>query len=145
MHTLPFIIDVDRAKGLISAKAYQFWTLAVLEQFEARVRAEQDAIRRSGLRPLFLIDVREHGVQSREVVEGLQKFADSEHCRPTKTAIIVESALYRLQAARIGAAPHHATFRDEHDALEWLLQDEASSGFEGSVSGRGRQVGSRMA
>ena len=134
MYTNPFIIEVDRSKGLISARAYQFWTLGILEQFEARVRAEQDAIRRSGKKPLFLIDVREHGVQSREVVEGLQKFADNAVCRATKTAVIVESALYRLQATRIGSVPSHATFRDEHEALDWLLKDEANSGREEALA-----------
>ena len=135
MHTQPFIIDVDRSRGLISARAYQFWTLAVLERYRVRVQAEQEAIRRSGLRPLFLIDVREHGVQSREVVEGLQRFADSPSCRATKTAVVVESALYRRQAARIGSVPHHATFHDERDALDWLLEDEADPECEKALAG----------
>lgn len=134
MYTNPFIIEVDRSKGLISAMAYQFWTLAILEQFEVQVRAEQDMIRRSGKKPLFLIDVRKHGVQSREVVDGLQKFADSASCRATKTAVIVESALYRLQATRIGSVPHHAIFRDEHEALDWLLKDEANAGREQALA-----------
>ena len=128
MNTLPFTIEVDRSSGLISAAAYEFWTLATLELFKARVRAEQDAIRRSGLRPLFLIDVRQHGVQSKEVVEGLQAFARSANCRATKTAVVVESALYRLQAARIGAEPDHAIFRSDDEARHWLLASEEGGG-----------------
>ena len=121
MNTLPFIIEVDRSIGLICATAYEFWTLTILEQFKARVQVEQDAIRRCGLRSLLLIDVRQHGVQSREVVEGLQVFAKSANCRATKTAVIVESALYRLQAARIGSGPNHAIFRSHEEARLWLL------------------------
>ena len=135
MHTSPFTIDVDRSRGLISAAAYDFWTLETLRLFQARVEAEQEAIRRSGLRPLFLIDVRRHGVQSKEVVEGLQKFASTSSCRATKTAVVVESALNRRQVTRIGAVPDHATFRDEHEALDWLLANEASARRETSLSG----------
>ena len=124
MNTLPFIIEVDRSSGLIRATAYEFWTLAILDQFKARVQSEQEAIRRSGQRPLFLIDVRQHGVQSREVVEGLQAFAKSANCRATKTAVVVESALYRLQAARIGSEPDHAIFRSDDEARGWLLAKE---------------------
>lgn len=122
--TLPFTIEVDRSNGLICAAASEFWTLAILEQFKARVQAEQDAIRRSGLRPLFLIDVRKHGVQSKEVVEGLQAFARSASCRAMKTAVVVESALYRFQATRIGSEPDHAIFGSEEEARQWLLAND---------------------
>ena len=99
--------------------------MAILEQFKVRVEAEQEAIRRTGLRPLFLIDVRQHGVQGRDVVEGLQAFARSASSRATKTAVVVESALYRLQAARIGSEPDHAIFRSDAEARRWLLASEA--------------------
>lgn len=134
MNTLPFTVEVDRSSGLILATTFQFWTLATLELFEAAVMAEQEAVRRSGLPPLFLIDVRQHGVQSREVVEGLQRFANSANGRATKTAVVVESALYRLQAARIGSVPHHAIFRDERDARDWLLANQESASRDVSLS-----------
>lgn len=124
MSSLPFTIEVDRSTGVIRATAYEFWTLATLAQYEAAVVAAQGAVRRSGLGPLLLIDVRRHGVQSREVVQGLQRFAGSTHGRTMKTALIVESALYRLQAARIGSSAHHAMFQNDDDALAWLLERE---------------------
>ena len=127
MDTLPFTIEVDRSSGLICAAAYEFWTPAILERFKVSVQVEQEVTRRSGLRPLFLVDVRQHGVQSKEVVESLQAFANSSSWRATKTAVVVESALYRLQAARIGSGPNHAIFRSVDEARQWLLaKDEAS-------------------
>lgn len=126
MNTLPFTIEVDRSSGLICAAAYEFWTSAILEQFKVRMQAEQEVIRRSGLRPLLLIDVRQHGVQSREIVEGLQAFARSASFRATKTAVVVESALYRLQAARIGSEHDHAIFRSDDEARRWLLANEGT-------------------
>ena len=132
MTILPFTIEVDRSSGLIRAAAYEFWTLATLAQFKARVQAEQETIRRSGLRPLFLIDVRQHGVQSRDVVEGLQAFARSPSCRATKTAVVVESALYRFQAERIGSERDHAIFRRDDEARQWLLANE--EGVDGKPS-----------
>lgn len=124
MNSFSFTIEVDRSSGLIRAAAYEFWTLAILERFRIRMQAEQEAISRSGLRPLFLIDVRQHGVQSREVVEGLQAFARSASCRATKTAVVVESALYRFQAERIGSERDHAIFRSDDEARHWLLANE---------------------
>ena len=134
MTSLPFTIEVERSSGLIRAAAYEFWTLAILERFKACVQAEQEAVRRSGLRPLFLIDVRQHGVQSREVVEGLQAFARSGSCRATKTAVVVESALYRFQAERIGSEPDHSIFRNYDEARQWLLADEGNGDRKPSLS-----------
>ena len=131
---MPFTIEVDRSRGLICAAAYGFWTPAVLERFKVGVQTEQEAIRGSGLRPLFLIDVRRHGVQSRGVVEGLQAFAKMASCRATKTAVVVESALYRLQAARIGSEPDHAIFSDHDAARRWLLATEQGVDREPSPS-----------
>ena len=111
---------------MIRAATFQFWTLPILERFKVCVQAEQEAVRRSGLRPLFLIDVRQHGVQSREVVEGLQAFARSGSCRATKTAVVVESALYRFQAERIGSEPDHSIFRNDDEARQWLLAEEGN-------------------
>ena len=134
MDILHFTIEVDRSTGLICAAAFEFWTPAILERFKGRVQVELEAIRRSGLRPLFLIDVRRHGVQSREVVEGLQAFARMASCRAMKTAVVVESALYRLQAARIGSEPDHAMFRSDDEARRWLLADEKSGDRRRSLS-----------
>ena len=134
VNSLPFTLEVDRPSGLICAAAYEFWTLATLERFKARVQAEQEAIRRSGLRPLFLIDVRQHGVQSREVVEGLQAFARRGSCRAMKTAVVVESALYRFQAERIGSEPDHSIFRNYDEARQWLLADEGNGDRKPSLS-----------
>ena len=121
MSSPSFTIEVDQSNGVIRATTYEFWTLATLEQYEAAVVTAQETVRRSGLRPLLLIDVRRHGVQSREVAQGLQRFAGSKYGQATKTAVIVESALYRLQAARIGSSAHHAIFQNDDDALQWLL------------------------
>lgn len=129
-----FDVEVERSIGLISAAADRFWTLATLERFKARILAEQEAVRRSGLRPLLLIDVRRHGVQSKEVVQGLQEYANSAHGRATRTAVVVEAALYRPQADRIRSSSHHALFRDMREARDWLVTGEEIAGRESSLS-----------
>lgn len=88
--------------------------------FTSAIMAEVNALLRQRRTPLLLVDAREHGVQSQEIVSGLQQWAQSDAVRSIRTAVLVDSALYRMQAKRIGHSEAHSIFNDEAEARSWL-------------------------
>lgn len=65
----------------------------------------------------ILIDAREQGPQSQEVIHELNSLLSGPVHEHTKTAILTTSALLVLQTKRGGAS----SFHDEVEALNWLL------------------------
>ena len=108
--------------GVIRVVTREFWNVATLGRFRAAVAASKHQLAKAGRTPLLLIDTRQQGVQGQEVVQGLRDFASSAEGSSTKTAVVVGSALYRLQTSRIRSAAHHRVFEGERDAADWLVE-----------------------
>lgn len=123
MEQLPFTITRDPARGFVEATLRGFWDMAMLDAFRAEVIRATDMMENAGKRPLLLVDARAHGVQSKEVVEGLRAFASSAAGLKRRTAVLVDGALYRMQASRIRSADVHQVFADPHEARQWLLDE----------------------
>lgn len=116
----PFSVSVEAVTGVVVARANSFWKVDTLHQFTAAIMASVEVLQRRGRPVLLLIDAREHGVQSQEVVSGLQQWAHSDAVKSIRTAVIVPSALYRRQARRISSPGDHELFGDEAEARAWL-------------------------
>lgn len=116
----PFTVHIEAATGVLVARAQSFWKVETLHEFTASIMASIEVMKRQGRPVLLLIDAREHGVQSQEVVIGLQRWAHSDAVKAVRTAVIVPSALYRRQARRISSPGNHELFSDEVEARAWL-------------------------
>lgn len=122
MSNEPFSVEIDAKLGVVKGVVRAFWTVATLHEYKSAIANGKHRLVAAGLEPRLLIDARHQGVQGQEVVQGLRDFAASPEGRATRTAIIVESALYRLQIARIRSNEEHRTFENEEEALTWLLR-----------------------
>ena len=71
----------------------------------------------------LLMDGREQQVQSREVIEALQRRAGNRGTARVRVAVLVATMLRKLQADRVSPAANRAIFFDENEARAWLLAD----------------------
>lgn len=119
----PYEISED-PNGVVRVTLRGYWSLDDLDRFH---RALDDVVARhrarpSGSQPLrFLMDGREQQVQSRDVIEGLQRHAVHRAGEDVRVAVIVASMIRKLQADRVSPAANRAVFFDEAEARAWLL------------------------
>ncbi|WP_374942064.1 hypothetical protein [Sphingomonas sp.] len=121
-----FEITPDPAASLLRITMRGHWDLATVTLYrEALVRAVA-AMRAAGCKPgtvCALVDARDGGAQSQEVVASFRDNLRGGDLAPRRLATLVSSALFRRQIERI-AIPNQRLFTDEHDALAWLLSPE---------------------
>lgn len=110
------------------------WDAEITARFAADVAKTLHRMLASGLRHgelRTLIDMREKHILPQNVAAEFAKMV-----RPgspsKRIALVVSSALHRLQAKRIGDA-RHRIFDTEHDALAWLEVDHVAAGDTGTA------------
>ncbi len=125
----PFTITTDPAHSLVRIVMRGHWTLETIDAYEEAVNAAGRALRAAGCRRedfIGLVDVRDGGPQSQEVVARFRERMDREERRPRRLATIVNSALLKRQVDRI-AIPNQRMFSDEAEAIAWLLSPDPAA------------------
>ena len=123
-------IETDPAHGLFRITVQGFWDLGTVDQFRQAFMAAETAAPPSIAGPQtlrVLIDARSMRAQSQEVTAALQTAFVPERGQSTKSAVVVQSALLRIQLQRVTQGERRL-FEDEHTATEWLLSDEHGTG-----------------
>ena len=114
-------IEYDADAAILNVVLVGFWTAEKTQRFAGEVAAELGALRRQGLRFGVLADAREFAVQARDVIDGLMRVINaSDQKDRAPTAIIVGTALGKMQAERTLTAPHVHIVSDRDDAVAWL-------------------------
>ena len=114
-------ISLDRDRKLLRAVFNGLWDLQTLERYETeREAAVRDAGWRSGEYD-YLLDLRDHPVQTKDVSAKSYEYYHTYQPRPRKLALIVTSALARMQVMRIVDTAERL-FDNEQDALDWLAE-----------------------
>ena len=124
MASPPYTVCVDRPRLLIRATLHGLWQLGTLERFRREMERALAELATTGATPdrfRLLVDLRDHGVQPREVAQAIQAQL-THHASAGPHAILVsQSALHKMQVQRMGATLNAAYFADEAAALAWLL------------------------
>ena len=119
-----FTIDVDRRDALVRLTLFGLWDVATVDRYAAAAQAAFSSLNEAGVpldRCKALIDLRQHGVQSREVTHRIHGWIKLDLSGGARHAVLVSaSMLHRMQAQRVGAALDANFFSDEADALAWL-------------------------
>ena len=113
-------IEVDPRTLSARLTLFGLWDLATLNRYTYDVT---QALAEGGAagRYRILIDLRNHGVQSREVAAAIQSRLMMGIEQASQVAILVSpSLLHRLQAQRLGSHVQASFFADEDEALTWL-------------------------
>ena len=123
----PFTIETDRTSNMIRLTLRGLWDLPTVERYVAAAREALSALTRDGIPPSeigLLVDLRQQGIQPREVTERIQAALKEGPSRGSRHAVLVSSStLHRLQAQRVGVLLGASFFDDEAAALAWLRSD----------------------
>ncbi len=124
VNTQGFEINRERDDRLIRAQLSGYWNDDVLALFDRELRHEVALARsaRPRERVHLLIDARACGVQSPNVVKGLQDLAKDLSGSIERTAAVIKGALHKMQANRINPIDYHRVFGDVDEALAWLFE-----------------------
>lgn len=117
-----FEITIDLQLRLLRIVMRGFWDAAVMADYSTVVRHRMGDLLRTGGCRYILIDMVGFPIQSQEVAEGHAAFLRIVKNRgDTRVALVMQSALSKLQAARVASDTGHATFRTEEEAMAWLV------------------------
>ncbi|MEP9402484.1 hypothetical protein [Sphingomonas sp. VNH70] len=103
------------------------WDIATVTRFEDAIRACVLRLPALGIRPgeqVALFDTGRFSVQSADVLAELGRIAADPRVTSRRIALVLASALLRMQAKR--AMPQIALFGDRAEAVAWLAQTEAA-------------------
>jgi hypothetical protein len=115
-------ISLDKDRKLLRAVFTGLWDIQTLDRYEVEREA---AVRGAGWRSGeydYLLDLRGHPVQPKEVAAKGDEHYRNFQPRPRKLALIVTSALARMQVTRVVKGTQERFFDNEEAALDWLAE-----------------------
>ena len=121
-----FRIIADPKRHLLRIALMGHWEVADVLRYKVALGEAVQRMRTQGCPPgsiAAMVDTREGGVQSQDVVAAWQKELGSATPAPRRLATIVSSALLKRQVDRIAIA-NQRLFDNEGEAMVWLLSSE---------------------
>lgn len=114
-------IGFDPETGIVVSEASGFWTMAIAKEYLAELTKATDMSRTQTGSARILFDFSASQVQAGEV------FANGHHFlrQGERAAVIVTSALLKMQLGRQDPQGDHGFFADRASALAWLLSAKA--------------------
>lgn len=123
-----FRFDLDLDRGLMTLVMCGFWDFTTLEQFAVALPAALRALKATRRRTAMLVDMREFPVQAHDLVERQERILfEVSPLFPDRSALIVSSALFQLQAERVAGKFGHRVFGAMAPALDWLREEHAEA------------------
>lgn len=116
-----FVAGIDRAAKRLDFALFGHWDLPTVVRFEAAIGAAVRHLPFLGIRTgdqVALFDTTRFTVQSPDVLAALGRIASDPRVTSRRIALVLASALLRMQAKR--AMPQLALFDDRAAALDWL-------------------------
>lgn len=123
-----FHIVSDPQRSLIRIVMRGHWDVETVRAYKQAIVAAVGQMRAQGCKPgdiVALVDLRDGGAQSQEVIAAYKTDLDGADLTPRRLATLVSSALFKRQVERI-AIPNQRFFIDESEALDWLLSADTS-------------------
>lgn len=117
-------INTDPAQKLLMIKVRGFWTGNTMATYRSEVGQQASTLRQAGGCKRILVDMSNYPIQSRAIADG--HAAALRFARETlgaRAAIVMTSALSKLQATRVATSSGHRIFSDSVTAMSWLMSD----------------------
>lgn len=118
-----FSVRADADGTLLDIELRGFWDASTVERFAGAVAMALQTMKSAGCRPgdqVTLVDNARLNIQSQDVVHRFEELIERRLNTSRRTAVIVSSALLKMQAKRVG--PSHQFFEDRDAALRWLME-----------------------
>lgn len=132
MSTGGYKIACEPGTGTIRISLSGFWSSEVADAFTAELYRAIDRNPRPNemrRRLTFLVNFTDCVVQSPAMVERFQRFTNEFGAGARRVAIVVDSALLRMQTRRLAPFDHYRFFASEEEAAAeaWLRSDSSES------------------
>lgn len=115
-------VTIEPQHRLMCIRVDGFWTAAVMGDYLAELRRNVDALAAHGGCARILVDMSEYPIQSQPIAQGHARIIQHGKTEmKARTAVVMTSALSRLQAIRVARLAGHELFDDEASARRWLL------------------------
>lgn len=119
-----FEVVADRDLRLLSVSMHGFWDDATMTAYRQTLRATMDRLQRDVGCARILIDMTGYPIQPKQIAEGHGALLRGTAQLPgLRVALVMQSALSKIQATRLAANIDHRKFDTREAALEWLLAD----------------------
>ncbi|MEG3089208.1 hypothetical protein [Sphingomonas sp. PB4P5] len=120
-----FEVTIDGRRKLLHIVMQGFWNDDTMARYSEIVVQKSSELRRAEGCKRILINMSDFPIQSKKIAEGHAAFLRTVRDRgEARVALVMQSALSKLQAARVASDTGHSTFADEAEALAWLMEDE---------------------
>lgn len=119
-----FEITADHERRLLRIVMHGFWDTEIMTAYSKAVREKLGELRRTVGCGYILINMVDYPIQSKEVAEGHAANLRIVKGRgEARVALVMQSALSKLQAARVAFDTGHSTFHSDAEALAWLFPE----------------------
>ena len=113
-------VDYDRRTGIVTSTAGGVLTVDDIQQAALEIRRLMRQAQQDFGRGLYLVDARATVVQTREVMEEVERQGSYLTRADDRMAIVVPSALAVLQSRRAFNAANEGVFQSMDEAVAWL-------------------------
>ena len=117
-----FSFRTDRSRKLVEISVIGHWDAATMDRFEHQLTEFHKSLEQKVCRvgqQITIFDLRKFAVQSPSVLIRIGAKVKDPAIASRHVAILMSSALLRMQARRI--APRYGIFATRDEAVEWLL------------------------
>lgn len=112
---------------MMRIEVHGFWTLDTMRAYVAELGGKARALREAGGCHRILVDMSDYPIQSQAIAEAHASIINHGKTElGAVTAVVMKSALSKLQAKRMAKLAGHELFDDEPAAREWLLAQPVS-------------------
>lgn len=116
-----YTIIFDPNTAFLEVRVQGFWDQDMITSFAEEFAAKLAELRAAGAAFGVLADASEFSVQGQQISEGLTRIVDADnHDNRAPSALVIGSALVKMQAARTMAADHVRIFASREEAMVWL-------------------------
>lgn len=120
-----FEVNAERELRMLRIIMRGFWDAETMRAYSIEVRNKMAELMQARGCRYILIDMIDFAIQSQAIAEGhaanLRMVRDRGEAR---VALVMQSALSKLQAARVASDTGHKTFATVAEARAWLLSDQ---------------------
>lgn len=121
-----FELTADHQLRMLRIVLRGFWTEADMARYDFEVGRSMAELRNSGGCRSILIDMVDFPIQTQAIAEAhAAKLRMVKQTTDIRVALIMPSALSRIQAARVASDTGHKTFGTEGEAMAWLAGETA--------------------
>lgn len=117
-----FSIGVDDKNDVLLVVGSGFWSVETIERHFDDLSELLNRHRIAGKSVRVLVDIREAAVQAPDVMSCVKKRTDNIYESQDRVAVVVPSALAKMQMRRSLASQIHEVFTELDSARQWLGQ-----------------------